>query len=348
MDNCPTNAKPVKSNRLSINYKFTKKYNMICTDNNDRSQEKSNGEKNSLNLFQGIVKLGTIKSFKANNIPFDKCRSINNSHNIFEFTDSLYNDEEHFYKNQIYSCKNSENELPRNIYKKGSGGLLGFSLKRKTKKISILKYKSGEVNKNKSNKNFSFFFKLKEKDKIPSKTPYLDKNHWNSSFNIKKLEFNNKVGGTLPFKKKNSSNVSLVHQSLFSKEKVDDNKGDNITMFHGKNDSIKKSLNTDNEDKKKSENKKIKGNINGTIIYRKEDKKENNSFNDDNKNNNNNIVNIVTKKEIIKIDNNNNDNQNNEIEKENKNSIPKKNNKKSSNNIVFNILNKPFFCCFKS
>ena len=120
-------------------------------------------------------------------------------------------------------------------------------------------------------------------------------------------------------------------------------------MFHGKNDSIKKSLNTDNEDKKKSENKKIKGNINGTIIYRKEDKNEINSFNDDNKNNNNNnIVNIVTKKEIIKIDNNNNDNQNNEIEKENKNSIQKKNNKKSSNNIVFNILNKPFFCCFKS
>ena len=72
MDNSPTNIKKVNSNRLTINYKFTKKFNICCSDNRDKSNEKSNYDQNSVNLFQGIVKLGNIKSTKENNIPFSR------------------------------------------------------------------------------------------------------------------------------------------------------------------------------------------------------------------------------------------------------------------------------------
>ena len=391
MDNCPTNGKKVNSNRLTINYKFTKNFNTCCSDNIDKPHDKSNYDKNSVNLFQDIVKLGTIKSSKENNnIPFNKCKSINHSQNIFEFTESLYNDEEHFYKNQIYSCKNSENDSPNNnvhsprarqssfsnkknsssikkgINKKGAGGLLGFSLKRKSKRVSIIKLRSGELNSHKSNNNFAFFFKLKEKDKIPSKTPYLDKKHWNSTYNIQKFEFNNKVGNSITFKKKNSSNVSLVRQSVLSKEKIDEDKKDYTEIYQDKNDSIKKTIHHDNhdnvdlnEDKKKEKIKINKGSINDAIIYRKEvDEIKNHDINDNNKNINNNInsniFNIFNKKEIIKIDNNSNHNtnhnlnENNDAEKRNKNLIPEKNNNNNKSNIIFNILNKPFFCCLKS
>ena len=402
MDISPTSGKKINSNRLTINYKFTKKFNTCCSDNNDKSHDKSNEDKNSGNLFQGIVKLGTIKSSKENNnIPFNKCKSINHSQNIFEFTESLYNDEEHFYKNQIYSCKNSENDSPHNnvqsprmrqsldkarclreissfskeknnsifnkgINKIGTGGIYGFSLKRKSKKTSIIKLRSGECNSHKSNNNFSFFFKLKEKDKIPSKTPYLDKKHWNSTYNLQKLEFNNKVDNTLTFKKKNSSNLSLVRQSVLSKEKNDGDKKDNTDVFEDKNDSIKKTIHNDSheniilkEDKKKDNIKKNKGSINDTIIHLKE-VDEIKNYNNKNINNNidnninNNIVNIVNKKEIIKMDNNSNHNtnhnhnDNNDVENENKNVIREKNNNKNKSNIIFNILNKPFFCCLKS
>ena len=396
MDNSPTNIKKVNSNRLTINYKFTKKFNICCSDNRDKSNEKSNYDQNSVNLFQGIVKLGTIKSTKENNIPFSKSKSINNSQNIFEFTESIYNDEEHFYKNQILSCKNSENDSPHNnihsprwskklekarssrdifgvskdknnsscrklMNKKNSGGLFRMSLKSKSKRYSMIKLKSGEINNNhKSNNNFSFFFKLKEKDKIPSKTPYLDKKHWNSTYSLNKFELNNKVNNVVPFKKKNSSNCSLVRQSVLSKEKIDEEKRDYTDIFVEKNDSLKLPNNANNvnlsDNKKKEENNtNVKNEV---FIYKEDSKKnDNNDINKEhehqNKNDNDynikksdNTNNIIVKKETIKTDINNN--LNNIISKENNILIQNKNNNKNKSNIVFNILNKPFFCCLKS
>ena len=265
-----------------------------------------------------------------------------------------------------FSNEKNSSSIKKGINKKGAGGLLGFSLKRKSKRVSIIKLRSGELNSHKSNNNFAFFFKLKEKDKIPSKTPYLDKKHWNSTYNIQKFEFNNKVGNSITFKKKNSSNVSLVRQSVLSKEKIDEDKKDYTEIYQDKNDSIKKTIHHDNhdnvdlnEDKKKEKIKINKGSINDAIIYRKEvDEIKNHDINDNNKNINNNInsniFNIFNKKEIIKIDNNSNHNtnhnlnENNDVEKRNKNLIPEKNNNNNKSNIIFNILNKPFFCCLKS
>ena len=194
----------------------------------------------------------------------------------------------------------------------------------------------------------------------------MDKKHWNSTYNIQKFEFNNKVGNSITFKKKNSSNVSLVRQSVLSKEKIDEDKKDYTEIYQDKNDSIKKTIHHDNhdnvdlnEDKKKEKIKINKGSINDAIIYRKEvDEIKNHDINDNNKNINNNInsniFNIFNKKEIIKIDNNSNHNtnhnlnENNDAEKRNKNLIPEKNNNNNKSNIIFNILNKPFFCCLKS
>ena len=95
------------------------------------------------------------------------------------------------------------------------------------------------------------------------------------------------------------------------------------------------------------------------ILYIKkiQKKKDNNKINKEhehqNKNDNDYNIkksdktnNIIVKKETIKTDINNN--LNNNISKENNILIQNKNNNKNKSNIVFNILNKPFFCCLKS
>ena len=79
--------------------------------------------------------------------------------------------------------------------------------------------------------DYSFFFKLKEKDKFPSKTPYLDKKGSNQIYDIKKYNFyNNTIGNkkinpnfnTPTVKQSHSSNLQKIFLILFivTKKKI--------------------------------------------------------------------------------------------------------------------------------
>ena len=138
--------------------------------------------------------------------------------------------------------------------------------------------------KNRNKDNFNYFFKLKEKDKIPSKTPYLDK-IWNFSNNSNlnpKANTKSKENTKNPLQKQNSQEIKEIKLS---------------------NTNIK------NEGDKKKE-----------LIEKRKDKKGN-----------------VEKKQGEKIEGYENIRD--------KNIFSEKKERKM--NIIFNILNKPFFCCLK-
>ena len=299
--------------------------------NNDKQ---SSIDKETLNLFKGIVKI-KAKDKKVTEDNNDK------KNNIFDFANDVYNDEEHLYSknNQITGNKKSNNNSVANN-NNTSGSILHFYKNRidtsnssidiwnfpkgkNTKKTAIHKSSrklltnirvkrtrrssiiGNNTNKNKYNRDCNIFLKLKEKEKIPSKTPYLD----------------NKL--------KNNTNNNKIHKdntNIYNKTKTNymlnpkKQKSNNIKPYILSTGNIKRFEKKENEDNKKKEDKKKK-----EYNKEKEDNKENEEKNDEgkiekgtNKSDEKNKQNIQNNKEIKKT------------------------------NIILNILNKPFFCCFKS
>ena len=300
--------------------------------NNDKQ---SSIDKETLNLFKGIVKIKT----KDKKVTED---NNDNKNNIFDFANDVYNDEEHLYSknNQITTNKKSNNNSIVNNNNNTSGSILHFYKNRvdtSNSSIDIWNFPKGKnmkktvihksprklltnirvkrtrrssiignsTNKNKYNRDCNIFLKLKEKEKIPSKTPYLD----------------NKL--------KNNTNNNKIHKdntNIYNKTKTNymlnpkKQKSNNIKPYILSTGNIKRFEKKENEDNKKKEDKKKK-----EYNKEKEDNKENEEKNDEekiekgtNKSDEGNKKNIQNNKEIKKT------------------------------NIILNILNKPFFCCFKS
>ena len=313
----------------------------------ENKNEKSDIDKETINLFKGIVRITNIS--KVNKKSIEKSISVNNNHNISEFTNNLFNEEEHMNKIPICPSKKSENNFPQNeilspiktipynfsfkkkltkskssrdipnilednknniqksLLNKGSINQSNISIKSKPNKNNFLNIKSGDRT-HKFQKRYSFFFKLKEKEKNPSKTPYLDRKGFNSTYHLKKYDFSNVTNF---IKNKN--------------DKVNSNQDDNDKHLIEQNNIPKIKIDYINDKENITNNNKIKK-ISSKISSFPEIQKE-----IKNKNINNNNLNEL--KETQKIGNI----KEKEIKKQ-----------KNSNNFIINILNKPFMCCLKS
>ena len=329
----PTNHNKKKySKKLSVEYKKPTSHSEKS--DNEQKSKNYNMDKENSNLFKGIIKV-TKKSLKEKKTPETQSNTINN--NIFDFTNFVYNNEEHLNNDKFYIIKSSKNnnspkynnaispssilESKNKIFNKSKSSLEISNLSnhvskeqninikttlfnKNSKKLSLnynnnntvrKKQKRGSVignmtHKNRNNHNFHFFFKLKEKDKIPSKTPYLDK-IWNFSNN--KLDSKPKTN----IHTKKISEISLVKQNSYE---INTNKISKTNIKYEKNEEILD----------KSENKLEKDKNKETIDKKQEEKIEKNETKNSDK--------IIFSAEKIK-----------------------------KNNIIFNLLNKPFFCCFK-
>ena len=305
--------------------------------------ENKNLNTNHNSLFKEIVTIQRTQTKKTNKAPLVKYNSVSNN-NILNFVNVLYNNEEHLNKNQIHPFKYSENSehqdeilspaktlhheysITGSCEKFGSSRLIlnlskekqnNTLKKRLSKKYSYNNFSSfSPKRKSKKNSNsgfskkYSYFFKLKEKEKIPSKTPYLDTKFWNSSFHLDKYHFNENTGNISPNKK-------ISNKSLFSKFQ---------SPKH-----LKKVI---NRNSKRSEKNIIKKNNNLEQIS------SSNNIKNDNINSNKTENDKETVKEIKKNPDKNNI--------ENKSSLQNNTEKKQSKNIIVHILQKPFFCCLKS
>ena len=296
---------------INLNQNFSKNNNII--------------DKSHLNLFNGIIKMTRNKSLNENKTPIFQTTGIDNKTKISNFIDKTYINEEHLSKKQICQTNNFEDISPVNRItssKMTRPIKLTFNYKRKNmpkkqnNKIDTFINKCGNKTHKHSYKfhdNFSFFFKLKEKNKIPSKTPYLDKKARKSALNLNSYNLaNNDIHS-----EDDNKNINRISNKTFlGKIKLKENK-----FINNKVDEVENKNSLLNSDKKSAisiieENK-------NSIIFCK-----NNLDND--------------KETIKKIDINNNIKQeqisNQQIIKE----------KKNSNNIIFNILSRPFFCCLNS
>ena len=280
-----------KQNRKNLSIEYKKP--IFQSENNDNEQKSKNSNINNetLNLFKGIVKV-TKKSLKEKKTPETQSNTVNNNNNIFDFANSVYNNEEHLYDDKFFTISLSPTLKSKNRifdkkslfnknYKQLSLYCNNYPVKAKPRRGSMM----GDMTyKNRNKDNFNYFFKLKEKDKIPSKTPYLDK-IWNFSNNSNlnpKANTKSKENTKNPLQKQNSQEIKEIKLS---------------------NTNIK------NEGDKKKE-----------LIQKRKDKKGN-----------------VEKKQGEKIEGYENIRD--------KNIFSEKKERKM--NIIFNILNKPFFCCLK-
>ena len=321
MDSLPKKNKQMPSNSSEISDESLNKYNQNNQENNDDE------DKDTINLFKGIVKITRIKSVKDNKIPILKSNNLNKGKNISNLIDHLYNNEEHLNNNPIFPKNISENISPKNsvrspkrsrplkllniskgknsslikksIFKKNTNNFSSVILK-KNEKGNTVNHKYGDIthkNSSKLHKNNSFFMKLKEKNKIPSKTPYLDKKDWyNSSNNLKKC---------ISEEKSNENNINAINRisnkSFFETIKL---KNNNI---NSKDNEEEKNNDMINSDKKliisnggvilnSIKAYKINNNINKSEIEKLETNKCNDkkqlgmSENKDEKKNGNNII----------------------------------------------------------
>ena len=311
--------------KLSIDTPRSLNLNQSHSENNEEeSWNKSKIDNNTLNLFK--VKINNKRTLKAKKTPETKSNSINNCNDIFDFTNFLYNREEHLDNNPLNIIKNPKNpkkiisptntldsrnkkfekshtslelvnlskgitkekNIKKSLFKKNKNRL--SIINQKPKRVSVI---GNMTHKNRYNNDFRFFFKLKEKDKIPSKTPYLDK-IWNCT---NKLDFKSKTN----IHTKNNSGITLLKNNT---QKINVNKISDTNIEYQKE---KKGEKEDNNLVKSENDKKIE--IKKKIVEKNEE---------------NTTKNIIQKDKVI-------------FSKE----------KIKKTNIIFNILNKPFFCCLK-
>ena len=79
----------------------------------EKNNDKSNIDKETINLFKGIVKIKSVQSNNNLKAPIIKYNSANSNSHIYDFTNNLYNNEEHLITNQILTFKNYENDSPK-------------------------------------------------------------------------------------------------------------------------------------------------------------------------------------------------------------------------------------------
>ena len=186
----------------------------------------------------------------------------------------------------------------KSLFKKSSCNDIGS--KKQTKNgigIKIKFVESSNINHKSSNK-YAFFYKLKEKEKNPSKTPYLDKKFWNSSFNLNKYNDNNQNDNKL-----NNSNLLFVDQVQSQKNKLNHliENGNNKEIIIQNNldekilPNINKADNNDNTNNKseKVEKKKVEIIDNNNRINEKKNSLQNKK--ERKKNSNGIIINILNK-----------------------------------------------------
>ena len=311
MDSSPKKNKQMPSNSSEISDESLNKYNQNNQENNDDE------DKDTINLFKGIVKITRIKSVKDNKIPILKSNNLNKGKNISENISP---------KNSIRSPKRSRplkllniskgknsSLIKKSIFKKNTNNFSSVILK-KNEKGNTVNHKYGDIthkNSSKLHKNNSFFMKLKEKNKIPSKTPYLDKKDWyNSSNNLKKC---------ISEEKSNENNINAINRisnkSFFETIKL---KNNNINSKDNEEEKNNDMINSD---------KKLIISNGGVILNSIKAYKINNNIN---------------KSEIEKLETNKCNDKKQLGMSENKDE------KKNGNNIIINILSRPFFCCLKS
>ena len=201
----------------------------------------------------------------------------------------------------------------------------------------------------KAKKNdYSFFHKLKVKYKKPSKTPYLDKKCWNSTYSLKNYDFSNNQNNNV-INRKNKSNISLVEIPKEIKSNLEDRDNNIIKNNTDKNSSDKivllKKNGKDNTKNNGRDNAKNNANDNEKAIIPADNK--------DNINEKKEIKNEIKNEMKNKINNELiNEPKNIDNYRANENKIifanKKESKNKKPNNIIFNFLNKPFFCCLKS
>ena len=83
-----------------------------------------------------------------------------------------------------FSKERSVHTIKKSLFKKNSYNFSWFNLRRKSKSRIRNKFGDSSNNNRRFSKNYSFFLKLKEKEKNPSKTPYLDKKSWKNLYNF--------------------------------------------------------------------------------------------------------------------------------------------------------------------
>ena len=144
--------------------------------------------------------------------------------------------------------------MRKSLFKKSSCNDIGS--KRQSKNGIGIKIKFVESSNiyHKSSNKYAFFYKLKEKEKNPSKTPYLDKKFWNSSFNLNKYNDNNQNENH----KLNHSNLLSVDQVQYKKNKlnhlIENGNNKEIIIKNGLDEKILPNINrVDNNDNNKSE-----------------------------------------------------------------------------------------------
>ena len=87
-----------------------KSINQCHSENNDEQNYKINVDKDTLNLFKGIVKITNVQSNNLKKSPIIKSNSASVK-NIINYTNTLYKNEEHLQKNHINIVKNCENNI---------------------------------------------------------------------------------------------------------------------------------------------------------------------------------------------------------------------------------------------
>ena len=228
-----------------------------------------------MNLFKGIVKIINVQTKNQKKSPISKYNSGNIT-NIFNFANCLYNNEEHLEKNHINNYKKSEKNISqknfshklsmnkkydksqssrmiqnfskdknistvrKSLFKKNSCNSIGFDFKGQSNRGKCLRNKFLES----PPKKYSFFYKLKEKEKNPSKTPYLDKKFWKSSYNLPKYNADNKT----IYNDDNKHNNSLIKKNQSIMAKIDNTDDSNKEKNNMKKDSDKKILSNINDD----------------------------------------------------------------------------------------------------
>ena len=94
--------------KLSIDTPRSLNLNQSHSENNEEeSWNKSKIDNNTLNLFK--VKINNKRTLKEKKTPETKSNSINNCNDIFDFTNFLYNREEHLDNNPLNIIKNPKN-----------------------------------------------------------------------------------------------------------------------------------------------------------------------------------------------------------------------------------------------
>ena len=337
MDYWPTNPKKRKFNKnMSIEYKKS----IFNSENNDNEQKSKNTSinKQSLNLFKGIVKI-TKRTLKEKKSPEAQSNIVNNDNNIFDFTNFVYNNEEHLDVDKFSIIKS-----PKNNNTIRNDNIISLSPTLRSKRT---------FNKNKS------ALELLDLSKNIYKEKNLKKSLFNKNSKRISLNYNNSIIKTKPRrrsligdmtnKNRNSHNFNFFFK-LKEKDKIPSktpyldkiwNTANKLNFKHKTNIHTKQNPGVSLVKRKTQEfnmNRITKINIKSEKEKEDESPKKSKDKSEKEKSKDS-----VDKKQEEKME----ENETKVIDKKDKNIFSEEKIKKTNMNIIFNILNKPFFCCLK-